>query len=444
METDQSLIYNLLLVAFLLFSNGFFVASEFAFVSIRKTRISQLTNEGNADAKIALNSIEHLDKTIAAVQLGITISSIGLGWVGEATLVRMIEPVFHFLPDAMRGFATHSLAVTLAFALITFMHVVIGELMPKSIALQFPERTTLFVARPMYAITKVFTPFIFLLNGLGNWLLSLMKIPPAHSAHIVHSVEELDMIINESHKEGVLNDTEREILQNVFKFSDTLAKQVMVPRPDVISVPIDITTDELNKLIIENQYTRYPVYSDDLDHTIGILHVKDIYPLMVEGREINLKEILREPILVPETMTMDNMVLEFKEKKSQMAIVIDEFGGVSGLITLEDVLEEIFGEVQDEFDEEEADIRQIYENEYVANAMMRLDEFSEYFDLKFDDEDVDTIGGLVVKYLGHIAKEEDTTQIGDFTFKVLETDGARIVKLKIQRQAPKTDSSENE
>ena len=260
----------------------------------------------------------------------------------------------------------------------------------------------------------------------------------------MHSVEELDMIINESHKEGVLNDTEKEILQNVFKFSDTLAKQVMVPRPDVVSVPIDISTNDLNKLIIENQYTRYPVYSDDLDHVLGILHVKDVYPLMVEGRDINLKEIIREPILVPETMTMDNMVLEFKEKKSQMALVIDEFGGVSGLITLEDVLEEIFGEVQDEFDEEEADIRQIYDNEYVANAMMRLDEFSEYFDIKFDDEDVDTIGGLVVKYLGHIAKENDVTTIGDFTFKVLETDGARIVKLKIKRQEPALNAQEGE
>ena len=444
MDTDQSLIFNLLVVAFLLFSNGFFVASEFAFVSIRKTRISQLTNEGNTDAKIALGGIEHLDKTIAAVQLGITISSIGLGWVGEATIVRIIEPIFHFLPEAYRGLATHSLAVTIAFSLITFLHVVVGELMPKSIALQFPERTTLFVARPMYAITKIFTPFIFLLNGLGNWLLSLIKIPPAHSAHIVHSVEELDMIINESHKEGVLNDTEKEILQNVFKFSDILAKQVMVPRPDVVGVPIDISIDDLNKLIIENQYTRYPVYNEDLDHIIGILHVKDIYPLIVEGREINLKEILREPILVPETMTMDNMVLEFKEKKTQMAIVMDEFGGVSGLITLEDVLEEIFGEVQDEFDEEEADIREIYENEYVANAMMRVDEFSEYFDIKFDDDDVDTIGGLVVKYLGHLAKENDTVTIGDFDFRVLETDGARIVKLKIKRQVSVANSQENE
>ena len=444
METDQSLIFNLLIAVFLLFSNGFFVASEFAFVSIRKTRISQLANEGNTDAKIALSGIEHLDKTIAAVQLGITISSIGLGWVGEATLVKLIEPLFHFFPEAWRGFATHSFAITIAFSLITFLHVVIGELMPKSIALQYPERTTLFVARTMYAITKIFTPFIFLLNGLGNWLLSLFKIPPAHSAHIVHSVEELDMIINESHKEGVLNDTEKEILQNVFKFSDTLAKQVMVPRPDVVSVPVDISGHDLNKLIIENQYTRYPVYSDDLDHILGILHVKDIYPLIVEDKEIKLKEIIREPILVPETMTMDNLVLEFKEKKSQMALVIDEFGGVSGLITLEDVLEEIFGEVQDEFDEEEADIRQIYENEYVANAMMRLDEFSEYFDIKLDDEDVDTIGGLVVKHLGHIANNGDSTSIGNFEFEVLETDGARIVKLKVRKSPALVNSEEGE
>ena len=177
---------------------------------------------------------------------------------------------------------------------------------------------------------------------------------------------------------------------------------------------------------------------------MGILHLKDLYTLIIEGKEIILKDILRPAILVPETLTIDKLVHEFKTKRAQMALVIDEFGGVSGLITLEDVLEEIFGEVQDEFDEEEADIRQIYDNEYVANAMMRLDEFSEYFDIKFDDEDVDTIGGLVVKYLGHIAKENDITTIGDFTFKVLETDGARIVKLKIKRQEPALNTQENE
>ncbi len=233
MDTDQSLLFNSLLIVFLLFANGFFVASEFALVSVRRTRLSQLAKEGNEDADIAINSVDHMDRSIAATQLGITIASIGLGWVGEATLVRFIEPVFHFLPEAARGVATHSLAVSIAFALITLMHVIIGELMPKSIALQFTEKTALVVARPMYIVSKIFAPFIFILNGIGNFLLSLLKIPPAHAGHLVHSVEELDMIINESHKEGVLNDTEKEILTNVFKFSDIQAKQVMVPRPDM-------------------------------------------------------------------------------------------------------------------------------------------------------------------------------------------------------------------
>ena len=432
---NAALILNLLVVALLLFANAFFVATEFALVSVRKTRLAQLSKEGNKLAKIALDSINHLDRSIAAVQLGITIASIGLGWVGEAALVKLIQPLFNFLPDSMQAVATHSLAVSIAFALITFMHVVIGELMPKSIAIQHPETTALVVAKPMSFITKIFTPFIFLLNGFGNWLLSLMKIPPAHVGHLVHTVEELDMIIDESHKEGVLNDTEKNILQNVFKFSDIMAKQVMVPRPDVVSIPIDISQEELKKLTIENQYTRYPVYEEDLDKVVGILHLKDLYTLIIEGKEIILKDILRPAILVPETLTIDKLVHEFKTKRAQMALVIDEFGGVSGLVTLEDVLEEIVGEVQDEFDEEEADIRQIYENEYIANAMMRIDEFNDYFQLEaqneVEDEDIETIGGLVIKNLGHIAKEGDCCTIDGFTFKVVEVDGARIVKIKI-------------
>ena len=432
---NAALILNLLVVALLLFANAFFVATEFALVSVRKTRLAQLSKEGNKLAKIALDSINHLDRSIAAVQLGITIASIGLGWVGEAAFVKLIQPIFNFLPFSMQAVATHSLAVSIAFALITFMHVVIGELMPKSIAIQHPETTALVVAKPMSFITKIFTPFIFLLNGFGNWLLSLMKIPPAHVGHLVHTVEELDMIIDESHKEGVLNDTEKDILQNVFKFSDIMAKQVMVPRPDVVSIPIDISQEELKKLTIENQYTRYPVYEEDLDKVVGILHLKDLYTLIIEGKEIILKDILRPAILVPETLTIDKLVHEFKTKRAQMALVIDEFGGVSGLVTLEDVLEEIVGEVQDEFDEEEANIRQIYENEYIANAMMRIDEFNDYFQLEaqneVEDEDIETIGGLVIKNLGHIAKEGDCCTIDGFTFKVIEVDGARIVKIKI-------------
>ena len=409
MDDSANTIFNLFMIAFLLFSNGFFVASEFAMVKVRKTRIEQLVNEGNYNAKIALEALKDLDKFIAAVQLGVTISSIGLGWVGEGTLAHIIEPVFSFIPGVGQDIATHTLSVSIAFALITLLHVVIGELIPKSIALEFTEKTTLIIAKPMQIITFVFNPFIWVLNGFGNWLLKLFHIPHSHRGSLVHSTEELDMLVNASYDGGVLNETEKDILHNAFKFSDLTAKQVMIPRTDMVCISIDASIEELNKLAAENQYTRYPVYEDDIDHITGLVHVKDLYSLALRNEERPISQIQREILLVPETMTMDNLILEFKKRKGQMAIVIDEFGGTSGLITLEDVMEEIFGDVQDEFDEEEEeeDIKEIAPDVYEANAMMRIDEIAEFFNLDekdFDDEDVDTIGGLVVKQLGRLAE----------------------------------------
>lgn len=440
MDESGNLVFNLFLIAFLLFSNGFFVAAEFAMVKVRKTRIEQLVKEGNYSAQIALEAIKDLDKFIAAVQLGVTISSIGLGWVGEGTLARIIEPIFVFLPGVSQTIATHTVSVSLAFALITFLHVVLGELIPKSIALEYTEKTALIIARPMQAITFVFNPFIWLLNGFGNWVLKLMHIPHSHKSSLVHSSEELDMLVDASYNGGVLNETEKDMLHNVFKFSDLTAKQVMVPRTDMVCVPIDMSLEELNNVATENQYTRYPVYEGDIDHITGLIHVKDLYKLSLDDTTCPIERIQREILLVPETMTMDNLVLEFKKRKGQMAIVVDEFGGTSGLITLEDVIEEIFGDVQDEFDEEEeqeCDIKEIAPNTYIANAMMRTDEIAEYFNIDeeaIDDEDIDTIGGLVVKLLGRIAEVGDTVTHLGLTFIVKEIEGARITKLEIIKE----------
>lgn len=447
MDETGSLLFNTTLIVILLLSNGFFVASEFAMVKVRKTRIEQLVNEGNGTAKVAMEALKDLDKFIAAVQLGVTISSIGLGWVGESTLARIVEPIFAFLPGISHSIATHTVSVSIAFALITFLHVVIGELVPKSIALEYTEKTALFVAKPMHFITWIFNPFIWLLNGFGNTLLNMLHIPHSHKGSLVHSTEELDMLVNQSYNGGVLNETEKEMLHNVFKFSDLTAKQVMIPRTDMICIPDDMTLDELNKLAAESQYTRYPVYSETIDHIMGLIHVKDLYGLSIRHEERPLKSLLRDILLVPETITMDNLVLEFKKRKGQMAIVIDEFGGTSGLITLEDVLEEIFGEVQDEFDEEEeCDIKEVEPDKFIANAMMRIDEFAEFFEIPedaIDDEDVDTIAGLVVKLLGHIANLGDSAQFRNLTFNVKEVDGARITKLEIVRTPIEEASSED-
>ena len=426
------ILVNLLIILLLLLANGFFVASEFALVSVRQTRINQLANEGNKTAKVTVDALKELDRYIAATQLGITIASIGLGWVGEATLAKILHPLLDFLPYVSNTVASHTIAVALAFALITFMHVVIGELMPKSIALQYPEKTTLAVTRPLVFVAKIFTPFIFLLNGFGNWCLKLMNIPPAHPSHAVHTEEELDMIIDASYKGGVLNETENLLLKNSLKFTDLNAKQIMVPRCDVTAIPVDIDITELEKVILDNQYTRYPVYDGNIDNIVGILHVKDLYSCKMKNENFEIKQCLRKPLLVPETMTTDVLLQNFKNNHTEIAIVIDEFGGMSGVITLEDVLEEIFGDVQDEFDEEENDIKKVAENKFIVNGLLRVDEFFEYFNINQHEEEVETIAGLLQKRLGRLAKMNDEIQIDGLKIKVIEFKGRRIKKLLVE------------
>ena len=431
------ILFNLFLIVFLLLANGFFVASEFALVSVRHTRINQLANEGNSTAKLTSYALKELDKYIAATQLGITIASIGLGWVGEATLARLIHPLFDFLPYVSNTIATHTVAVALAFVLITFMHVVIGELMPKSVALQFPEKTTLLVTRPLVFVAKLFTPFIFLLNGFGNLLLKLLKIPPASQLHSVHTEEELDMIIDASYKGGVLNETESFLLKNTLKFTDLTAKQIMVPRCDVVSISVDIPVEELKEIILENQYTRYPVYDGSIDNITGILHVKDLYSKKMKDEEFSISDILRKPLFVTETMTTDSLLKNFKNNKTEIAIVIDEFGGMSGIISLEDVLEEIFGDVQDEFDEEEKDIKKVADEKYIVNGLLRIDEFFEYFSIHQQEDEVETICGLVQKLLGRLAKMNDEVLIDGYRLKVVELKGRRIKKLLVEKCSEK-------
>lgn len=431
----EMIISNWLIVLVLLFVNAFFVSAEFAIVRSRKTKIEQLTKDGNVDAKLALKALEDMNFFIAAVQVGVTIASIGIGWFGSPTIEKMLSPVLENLPTT-HAYFTQTITAVVAFMVITFLHVVIGEQVPKCIALQYPEKISLYVAKPMNLFMTISKPFVWVLNVACNGILKLFKVP-VNNARVVHTLEDLDMLVDNSYDEGVLNETEKDMIHNVFNFSDLTAREVMIPRTDMICVPIDMPFDELNKIASENQYTRYPVYDGDIDHITGLIHVKDLYLLALEDKEKSVEKIQRNIMLVPETMTLDNLVREFKKNKSQMAIVVDEFGGTSGIITLEDVMEEIFGDVQDEFDEEvEFDIKELKPNYYLANAMMRLDEFAQYFDIpeeKMEDEDVDTIAGLVVKELGRIAQLEDVVKYNGFTFTVKEVDGARITKLLIVR-----------
>ena len=435
------IISNWLIVFVLLLVNGFFVAAEFAIVKARRTKIEQLTKDGNVDAKLALRALEDMNYFIAAVQLGITIASIGIGWFGSPTVEKMLAPVLDNLP-AGYGHLAHIITAVGAFFTVTLLHVVLGEQVPKCVALQYPEKISLYVAKPMDIFMTIARPFVWLLNVSCNIILKIFKVPTS-SARVVHTLEDLDLMVDASFDEGVLNETEKDMIHNVFQFSDLTAREVMIPRTDMICVPNDMSFEDLNKLAAENQYTRYPVYDGDIDHITGLVHVKDLYSLALKDEVRTVQDLQRNIMLVPETMTMDNLVREFKKNKGQMAIVVDEFGGTSGIITLEDVMEEIFGDVQDEFDEEaEFDIKEIKPNHYLANGMMRLDELANFFDVpdeKLEDDDVDTIAGLVVKELGRLAQLDDVVKYHEFTFTVKEIDGARITKLLIVREEPQVE-----
>ncbi len=443
----QSIYSKLILIILLILANSFFVASEFSMVRVRKTRLEQLILEGNGTAKIALKLAENINDMLAAAQLGITLASVALGWVGAKTLDTILSPVIRdILPFESDAFCT-ILTFAISFITVTFLEVLVGEQLPKCISLQNTEKVALFVARPMQFTMKLFKPFVWFLSTCSTAILNALNINTS-SNDIVHTTEELDMLVDASYNEGELNKTEAEMLHNMFNFSDLTAKQVMTPRTDMMCIEAIKSIDEIKKFTAENQYTRYPVYEDTIDKILGFVHVKDLYTKLLEDNDIEIKDIIRPILLVPETITLDNLVIEFRKRKSQIGIVVDEFGGTSGLITLEDVIEEIVGEVQDEFDEEEeTDIREVAPNTYVANAMMRIDEIAEFFNIEenqFDFEDVETIGGLVVKMLGRIAQVGDTVEIADkgLKFDVQKVDGARITRLVIQKYEPVIEENE--
>lgn len=434
----SEILINWVIIAVLLLLNGYFVAAEFAFVKVRKTRMEELNEDGNFDAKLALETLKDLDEFIAAVQVGVTVASIGIGWVGELTIAKMLAPVLDFLPQGVQTVAAHTISTVVAFTAITFLHVLIGEQVPKCIALQYPEKISLATAKTMRAMILFCKPFVWLLTKTGSLILKLFKIEHVQAGGLVHSMEEIDMLVNASYDGGMLNETEKDMFHNVAKFSDLTAKQVMVPRTDMACFSSDMPMEEVYQFAAENQYTRYPVYEEDnIDHIIGFIHVKDLYANSIEETEVTLDKLIRPIFLIPETITMDNLVLEFKKRKAQIAVVVDEFGGTSGLITLEDLLEEIIGDVQDEFDEEEEfEIKKVSNDTYLVDAMMRLDDFIEFFEINekdIDDEDIDTVAGLVVKLLGRIAEVGDRAEFDDLLFIVKETDGARIEMLVVKK-----------
>lgn len=443
-DSSLEIILKLFTVIFLVLTNAFFVAAEFALVSARRTYFEERARAGSLLARAVLRLMRDLDRSIAATQLGITVASIALGWIGERTLAHLFEPVFAFLPVPWAGLTTHSVAVSLAFFLITFLHVVLGELIPKSLALQNPERTALSIAKPMQGAVYLFRPLIWILNGTGNAILRFLGVTRVEGHHLVHSPKELEILIRASHAGGVLDDVELKLLQKVFKFSDLVARQVMIPRMYMATLSVDTPLEEVWNRVAQTPHTRFPVYEESVDHIIGILHIKDLLPYRVSSRQkgFSLRQVIRRvPPHVPETLPISQVLSVFQQQKTQMAMVVDEFGGITGLITLEDIMEEIVGDLYDEFDRQEEDIVEGEQGEILLHARVRLDELEERFAIRLrTEEEVDTVGGYVLAQLGRIASVGDVVAIEGGKLEVIATEGPRIQRLKLTLDHPQSDT----
>jgi len=434
-------------VGLLVLANGFFVAAEFSLVSVRRTRVAELVSQGHTGATWVQRAIENPDRVIAATQLGITLASLGLGWVGEPALAHLLEPLIQLIPEPLQFGVSHSLSAGLAFLLITFLHVVAGELAPKSIALQNPEKTSLAVARPTVLTEWIFKPIIWALNGTGNSLLRLIGVEPASGHELVHSVEELKMLVTASAESGVFEAEEGEMLHAIFELSGLLVRQVMIPRTEIIAVEADTPLEEIIGLVTQSTFTKFPVYEDNLDQVLGIVHVKDLLRAMrsPDCEDCSARSLAREPIYVPETISINTVLQQFRDNRQHIAIVLDEYGGTAGLVTLEDILEEIVGEVSDPFDVITPEIQTLPDGSAVIDGLALIEEVNEHLGLDLQDPNYDTIAGYVLGKLGRIPRLHDVIESDGVRLRVEAMDGLRISRLSLkhldEKKPPKVDES---
>ncbi|SDF24433.1 Hemolysin, contains CBS domains [Sporolituus thermophilus DSM 23256] len=422
---------KLLAAILLVLINGFFVAAEFSLVKIRKTRLEELAHQGNGRAKLALKVVSGFDTYLGATQLGITLASLALGWLGEPAVASLLEPlVFRYFPGST--WLLHTITIMLGFTIITFLHIVIGELVPKSLAIQKVESIALFSVWPLYIFHKIGYPIIILFNKAAKGILAVMGIKAANEADLAHSEEELRMIVSASHRGGVLDQMESELIDNVFDFADRLAREVMVPRQDMVCLFVDDSFEENMRIVRETGHTRYPLCVEDKDHVIGMVHIRDLMDLdMCSTEEKDLRSIMREILVVPEGMSVAKLLQFMRRKRTHMAIVIDEYGGTAGLVALEDVIEEIVGDIQDEHDDEEdVEVRRLADGTYEFDGRVLLDDVTELLNIRLEEHDEDTIGGYIFGMLGRRPEVGDKISIGDYKFEVLQVNGFRVVRVK--------------
>ncbi len=421
-----------ILITFLLvFLNGFFVAAEFAIVKVRVSQLEIKIKKGNRFAILSKHIVSHLDGYLAATQLGITLASLGLGWIGEPVVSKIIIGLFDLVGISIDPELAHDISLPTAFAIITILHIVFGELAPKSLAIQRSEKTALFIAYPLQFFFIIFRPFVWILNGIANLILKIIGITPVHDSE-VHSSEELQYLVQQGQKSGEIDEAEYKIIKNAFAFSDQIAKQIMVPRTQVFAIDVNKFTNETIGRIIEESYSRIPCYDGEFDNILGVVYLKDILIASRKNETINIQKLIRNAIIIPETKSIGHLLNEFQIKHQQMAIVVNEYGGTEGIITMEDILEELVGEIQDEYDNEIPFVEKIGDNIYNVIASGSIDDINELLPYPIEkDEQYETLAGYLILKFGKIPFVREKITIGSYEFSVLKKNRSTITLVQI-------------
>ena len=419
----MTLFLELLAVAVLILLNAFFVAAEYGLVTARRTRIRELEEQGNRRARSVLQIVSNPPRFIAAMQLGVTATSLAIGAVGEQTLAKVFDPILASV-----------VAIALAFLIITFLHVVIGELVPKGVALRHSETTALAVSAPVRGFFVVLKPLIWVLQQASELVLRALGIEPPGAEDDVLSEAELKMVLDRSTKHGEIEQQEQEMLYKVFDFADKEVSAVMVPRPEVVALSVELPPEEALAAMIESPYTRYPVYRESLDHVVGILHVRDLISALTDRgiAGVQVEELVRPAHIVPETKDLAALLAEFRRTNQHMAIVVDEYGDLEGIVTLEDLLEEIVGEIEDEFDLPDESVERLPNGKMRIDGTFPIDDFNEQFERQIPIEDYHTVGGFVFGLIGRAPEPGDEVGWDGTRFTVLEVEGSRIERLEVE------------
>ncbi|MBS4175463.1 hemolysin family protein [Bacillus sp. FJAT-49736] len=428
-------IFKLVLVFFLIALSAFFVASEFAIIRVRSSRIDQLIEEGSKNALAVKKIITNLDEYLSACQLGITIASLVLGWIGESVVSKLLHPLFELLH--IPGSITNVISLALSFAAITFIHVVVGELAPKTLAIQKAEFLSLLHAKPLIFFYRLMFPFIWVLNNSARLVTKIFGLKPTSENDIAHSEEELRIILSESLKSGEINQSEFKYVNNIFDFDNRIAKEIMVPRTEIISLSKEDNLQTFLDVAKEERFTRYPVIDGDKDHIMGIVNVKEILTDMINEKgieELSLQDYIRPIIRVIDSIPIHDLLVMMQKERIHMAVLIDEYGGTSGLVTVEDILEEIVGEIRDEFDMDEVPlIRKIKDNHFIIDSKVLLTEVNDLLGIDIQDEDIDTLGGWVLTE-NYEAKQGDIIEFEDFEFMIKEMEDLHVKYIEVKKK----------